>query len=112
MFDDHDVHDDWNISWLWIEVRRTEWWEARVTGAFMAYWIDHTWAISRRPCSPPTRPCSGRDEEDAGRVAAVAREWDRESAAVRWASYRDFGDTRLLVLDSRAARVLSDGRRR
>ena len=34
-----------------------------------------------------------------------------QSAASRWAFYRDFGDTRLLVLDSRAARVLSDGRR-
>ena len=37
--------------------------------------------------------------------------WDRESAASRWAYYRDFGDTRLLVLDSRAARVLADGQR-
>ena len=34
-----------------------------------------------------------------------------ESAASRWAFYRDFGDSRLLVLDSRAARVLTDGQR-
>ena len=40
IFDDHDVHDDWNISWSWVEeMRRKPWWEARITGAFMAYWI-------------------------------------------------------------------------
>ena len=40
IFDDHDVHDDWNISWRWIdEMRRTSWWEARITGAFMSYWV-------------------------------------------------------------------------
>ena len=51
-------------------------------------------------------------EEDAGPLLRrLAHRWDRESAASRWAFYRDFGDTRLLVLDSRAARVLSDGRR-
>ena len=51
-------------------------------------------------------------EADAGPLLRqLAHEWDRESAASRWAFYRDFGDTRLLVLDSRAARVLSDNRR-
>jgi hypothetical protein len=50
--------------------------------------------------------------DDAGPLLReLAHMWDRESAASRWAFYRDFGDTRLLVLDSRAARVLSDGRR-
>src|SRR5579871_3949015 len=34
IFDDHDVHDDWNISWLWIEeMRRTDWWEDHICGA-------------------------------------------------------------------------------
>jgi hypothetical protein len=50
--------------------------------------------------------------EDAGPVLRrLAHIWDRESAASRWAFYRDFGDTRVLVVDSRAARVLSDERR-
>ena len=40
IFDDHDVHDDWNISWSWVEEMRAKpWWDARITGAFMAYWI-------------------------------------------------------------------------
>ena len=36
---------------------------------------------------------------------------DRESAASRWAFHRDFGSSRLVVVDSRAARVLTDGQR-
>ena len=40
IFDDHDVIDDWNISWSWIEeIRAAPWWEARITGAFMSYWL-------------------------------------------------------------------------
>jgi hypothetical protein len=53
-----------------------------------------------------------KNDDDAGpRLRDAARGWDRESAASRWAYYRDFGDSRLLVVDSRAARVLADGRR-
>ncbi len=40
VFDDHDVIDDWNISWQWLkDARETPWWQARITGAFMSYWI-------------------------------------------------------------------------
>ena len=40
IFDDHEVHDDWNISDSWIEEMRAKpWWRERVTGAFMAYFL-------------------------------------------------------------------------
>jgi PhoD-like phosphatase len=114
IFDDHDVHDDWNISWLWVEeMRRKPWWEARITGAFMTYWIyQHLGNLA-----PPELEEDGiysqvMAADDVGLLLRrLAHSWDRESAASRWAFHRDFGDTRLLVLDSRAARVLSDGRR-
>jgi hypothetical protein len=114
VFDDHDVHDDWNISWLWVEeMRRKSWWEARITGAFMAYWVyQHLGNLSPPELEEDTVYPQVKAETDAGPLLRrLAHEWDRESAASRWAFYRDFGDTRLLVLDSRAARVLSDGRR-
>ena len=114
IFDDHDVHDDWNISWRWVEeMRRKPWWEARITGAFMAYWIyQHLGNLSPPELDADTTLPQVKDAEDAGPLLrGLAHKWDRESAASRWAFYRDFGDTRLLVLDSRAARVLSDGRR-
>jgi hypothetical protein len=114
IFDDHDVHDDWNISWLWVEeMRRKPWWEARITGAFMAYWIyQHLGNLSPPELEEDSIYPQVVAEDDAGPLLRrLAHTWDRESAASRWAFYRDFGDTRLLVLDSRAARVLSDGRR-
>jgi PhoD-like phosphatase len=40
IFDDHDVLDDWNTSAAWrAEIRGTSWWNERITGAFMSYWI-------------------------------------------------------------------------
>jgi hypothetical protein len=114
IFDDHDVHDDWNISWLWVEeMRRKPWWEARITGAFMSYWLyQHLGNLSPPELAEDSVLPRLRAEEDGGRLLRrLAHTWDRESAASRWAFHRDFGDTRLLVLDSRAARVLSDGRR-
>ena len=114
IFDDHDVHDDWNISWLWVEEMRAKpWWEARITGAFMAYWIyQHLGNLSPPELEDDTTFPRVKEAGDAGSLLRrLAHTWDRESAASRWAFYRDFGDTRLLVLDSRAARVLSDGRR-
>jgi PhoD-like phosphatase len=114
IFDDHDVHDDWNISWSWVEeMRRKPWWEARITGAFMAYWVyQHLGNLSPPELEEDSVYPQVKAEEDAGPLLRrLAHAWDRESAASRWAFYRDFGNIRLLVLDSRAARVLSDGRR-
>jgi hypothetical protein len=114
IFDDHDVHDDWNISWLWVdEMRRKSWWEARITGAFMAYWVyQHLGNLSPPELEEDRIYPQVVAQHDAGQLLRrLAYTWDRESAASRWAFYRDFGDTRLLVLDSRAARVLSDSRR-
>ena len=40
ILDDHDVHDDWNCSADWLaEMRATSWWDGRVTGGLMAYWL-------------------------------------------------------------------------
>jgi len=114
IFDDHDVHDDWNISWAWVaEMRRRSWWDARITGAFMSYWIyQHIGNLSPPELAEEELLRQVQADADAGpRLREWARRWDRESAASRWAFYRDFGDTRLIVVDSRAARVLADEQR-
>jgi PhoD-like phosphatase len=114
IFDDHDVHDDWNISWAWVsDMRRKSWWDARITGAFMSYWIyQHIGNLSPPELAEEELLRQVQTDVDAGpRLREWARRWDRESAASRWAFYRDFGNTRLLVVDSRAARVLSDEQR-
>lgn len=114
VFDDHDVNDDWNISWDWVqEMRAQPWWDARITGAFMSYWIyQHLGNLSPPELAEEEMFELVKLDEDAGeRLRSFARLCDRESAASRWAYYRDFGDSRLLVVDSRAARVLADRRR-
>jgi hypothetical protein len=79
----------------------------------MAYWVyQHLGNLSPPELDQDTTYPQVKAEQDAGPLLRrLAHTWDRESAASRWAFHRDFGDTRLLVLDSRAARVLSDGRR-
>ena len=114
IFDDHEVSDDWNISQAWVEeMRSLSWWDERITGAFMAYWLyQHLGNLSPPELAEETLLDQVRQDVDAGpRLREFARKWDRESAASRWAYYRDLGRSRLLVIDSRAARVLSEGRR-
>jgi hypothetical protein len=114
IFDDHDVNDDWNISQSWVETMRAQpWWEERVVGAFMSYWLyQHLGNLSPPELAEETLFRQVQADEDAGpRLREYAHMCDRESAASRWAYYRDFGRSRLLVIDSRAARVLADGRR-
>jgi hypothetical protein len=114
IFDDHEVSDDWNISQSWVEeMRALPWWDERITSAFMAYWLyQHLGNLSPPELAEETMFVEVQGDEDAGpRLRTFARRRDRESAASRWAYYRDFGRSRLLVIDSRAARVLIDGRR-
>ena len=114
IFDDHEVSDDWNISQAWVdEMRAQPWWDERITSAFMAYWLyQHLGNLSPPELAEEAMFAQVQGDEDAGpRLRTFARMCDRESAASRWAYYRDFGRSRLLVIDSRAARVLADGRR-
>jgi len=114
IFDDHDVHDDWNISEAWIrEMRATSWWDERITGAFMSYWIyQHIGNLAPPELADEPLLAQLAAEDDGGpRLREFARAVDREPAASRFAFHRDFGRSRLVVIDSRAARVLADGRR-
>jgi hypothetical protein len=115
IFDDHDVIDDWNISWQWLtDAREEPWWRARITGAFMAYWVyQHLGNMA-----PPEldgeamyQTAIAADGDVGPELERFAERADRESAATRWACCRDFGRSRVLVVDSRAARVLDDDHR-
>ena len=114
IFDDHDVNDDWNISAAWKEdMHRTTWWHDRIVGAFMSYWLyqhlgnlsphgldaDDTWNAIR----------SGADAATVLRDLAVRA--DRTTSGTRWSFHRDFGPSRVVVVDSRAGRHFEDGRR-
>ncbi len=117
VFDDHDIHDDWNTSAVWRrQMAATPWWRERITGGLMAYWLyqhlgnldpeelaaDEVFgqAQSVPDAGPLLREFAGRaDDEADGRKPA------------RWSYRRDYGGTRLLVLDSRCGRILETDHR-
>jgi len=114
IFDDHDVIDDWNTSAEWVaEMRATDWWDTRVVGAFMAYALyQHFGNLSPDALEQEVVFRQVRDAGDAGDImAAAAYKWDREVEGARWSYCRDIGTTRVVMIDSRAGRVLKPGRR-
>lgn len=114
IFDDHDVHDDWNISASWrADQWRRPWWRERICGAYMAYWIyQHIGNLSPGHMGDEPMLEEVKGDEDAGpRLRRFALAADADSTSSRFAFHRDFGRTRLVVIDSRGARVLDPGAR-
>jgi len=114
IFDDHDVHDDWNTSAAWVEeVRASDWWDDHVVAALMSYWIyQHIGNLSPDEHREDGLLKQVHEVEDAGPILReFARKADREVEGTRWSYHRDLGDSRLVVIDSRCGRVLEEGRR-
>ena len=114
IFDDHDVHDDWNASEAWVrQMRAKPWWEERIVGAFMSYWVyQHLGNLSPEELEKDELFEQVQKAQDAGRILReFAYKADRDVEATRWSFHRDFGKVRLIVIDSRAGRVLKEGRR-
>jgi phosphodiesterase/alkaline phosphatase D-like protein len=118
IFDDHDVHDDWNTSVEWVEaMRKKHWWNERIVGGFMSYWLyQHVGNLSPRELETNDlyQRVSGchTPEEDAGlALREFAFRADRQTDGTRWSYCRDIAGTRMLVIDSRAGRVLEPGHR-
>jgi hypothetical protein len=113
IFDDHDLHDDWNISWSWVQdMRELDWWDERIAGASCPTGPTSTSATSlRTSCTRTrctTRSAPARTARSSLRPFAIRA--DREAAGTRWSFSRDYGGVRVIVLDSRAGRVLRDKR--
>jgi hypothetical protein len=119
IFDDHDIRDDWNTSLSWKkEMEATSWWHERIVSGLASYWIyQHLGNLS-----PDERAQDalwqhvarheGEAELDLStELDRFAERADQDPASYRWSYYRDFGDTRLVVVDSRAARDLEPSRR-
>jgi hypothetical protein len=115
IFDDHDVHDDWNTSRDWVlDMRATGWWDDRIVGGFSSYWLyQHMGNLA---------PQHLREDGLYEQLLAAEDGWsilrdyafraDREVEGSRWSFCRDFGRTRLVMIDSRAGRVLEPAEKR
>lgn len=119
IFDDHDIRDDWNTSGEWREkMEATSWWHQRIVSGLASYWVyQHLGNLSpvERARDELWRMVSehdGADEIDLSDVLdAMADRVDQHPDSYRWSYARDLDGTRLVVVDSRAARVLEKGER-
>ena len=114
IFDDHDVHDDWNTSAAWIEeIRATDWWDEHIVSALMSYWIyQHIGNLSPDEHRDDGLLAKVQQADDGGPILReFAYRADRETEGTRWSYHRDIGNSRLVVIDSRCGRVLDEGSR-
>jgi len=114
IFDDHDVHDDWNISSAWRrDYEAKPWWRPRITGAFMSYWIyQHLGNLSPEELGKNELWRQVREADDAAAVLSdFAARADQRTEGIQWSFRRSAGNVRVVVIDSRAGRVLEDGKR-
>nr|WP_246284011.1 alkaline phosphatase D family protein [Nocardioides perillae] len=122
VFDDHDVRDDWNTSQSWKEqMEATSWWHDRIVAGLGSYWVhQHLGNLSPAERAEDALWRRVLDHEEALRdgsaageldltdaVDALAERADADPTSYRWSFARDLGSqARLVVVDSRAARVL------
>lgn len=119
IFDDHDIRDDWNSSLSWRrDMQATSWWHDRIVSGLASYWVyQHLGNLSPEARAADTlwqqvASHSGPGELDlTEQLDAFADEADAHPDCYRWSYCRDISDVRLIVVDSRAARVLESGQR-
>ncbi len=113
IFDDHDVHDDWNISAAWRrDYDAKPWWKARITGAYMSYWIyQHLGNLSPEDLAKDEL---WRQVQQPGDAAALLADFagraDQRAGGIQWSYRRSIGGVRVVVIDSRS-RVFPGGQR-
>jgi phosphodiesterase/alkaline phosphatase D-like protein len=118
IFDDHDVRDDWNTSHAWrVDMQATDWWEERIIGGLASYWVyQHLGNLGPAELADNElyQQIRTSDTDVAPLLRRFAAEADREvdgAKGTRWSFRRDFGATRLLMIDSRCGRILGDDAR-
>lgn len=122
IFDDHDVRDDWNTSLTWRrQMEATSWWHGRIVAGLGSYWVyQHLGNMSaaERAADPLWVELQRRQEAQPGveadltdAVEAFAERADQEPESYRWSYTHPLGGSRLVVVDSRAARELEPARR-
>ncbi|MGW7469275.1 alkaline phosphatase D family protein [Streptomyces xantholiticus] len=111
IFDDHDVIDDWNTSTAWLaDMRATPWWHERIVSALMSYWVyQHLGNLSPAElAADPLYEAVRSVPDGTATLRAFAEKADSDPSSARWSYRRDFGRTRLLMVDTRAARILDE----
>jgi hypothetical protein len=119
IFDDHDIRDDWNTSAAWrADINAEPWWRDRIRAGLSSYWVyQHLGNLS---------PHELETDDDYQKVLAADGDcWpllsdlaDRADSEVdgdkglRFSFRWDLGRSRLIMVDSRNARILDGGERK
>jgi hypothetical protein len=115
IFDDHEMIDDWNTSAAWRrEVTGQDWWTRRICGGLASYWVyQHLGNLSPQELADnETWQAVQQHGDDAEPVLqAMAEAADRDPRSVRWSYVRHWGEARMVMVDSRAGRVLEESAR-
>ncbi len=121
IFDDHEMIDDWNTSAAWRdEVTTQGWWSSRISGGLVSYWIyQHLGNLSPQElaANKTWQALLALGDDDGTRDAEpllreMAEAADAEPGGIRWSFVRHWGGARLIMIDSRAGRVLEESGRR
>ncbi|MBO0708018.1 MAG: alkaline phosphatase family protein [Candidatus Dormibacteraeota bacterium] len=115
IFDDHEIHDDWNSSLAWRErVERLPWWHDRMVSGLMTYWV-YQHAGNLDSAGLAKEGLLERLETQAGDAGPLLRRHAElaleEPASTRWSYELALGSVRLVIIDSRSSRVLTRGAR-
>jgi len=115
VIDDHDMSDDWNISYSWrTEMEKKEWWHVRLAAGFMTYWLyQHLGNLTPDELAVDETYQAVRENRlDATKIVyEYARKAHDDHDGVRWSFSRDLCGTRVIVMDNRGGRVLEKDRR-
>ena len=115
IFDDHDVRDDWNTSEAWRRwITAQPWWPERIRGALASYWVyQHIGNLTpeERRADPTWRAVQGADGDVWPVLRTMAGEVDADPTAIRWSFRWIIDEVRLVVMDTRCGRMVTEGQR-
>ena len=114
IFDDHEIHAEWRISQGWLDEMNAEpWFDDHIRAGLMAYWVfQHLGNLSPSQLAAGGLYDAVRSAVDAAEVLASRMDTEgRQVGHSRWSFARELGDARLVVIDSRAGRQVTPGRR-
>ena len=109
IFDDHEIHAQWKISQAWMDdLWAYDWFDGHIADGLMAYWVyQHLGNLSCQELRASDLYDHARTHGDA---EAFLRERmsdaHRQPGHSRWSFSRELGGARLVVIDSRAGRVI------
>jgi hypothetical protein len=114
VFDDHEIHAEWRTSQGWLDEMNAEpWFDRHIRAGLSAYWVfQHLGNLSPAELTDDGLLDAVRAQDDAAELLAARMDTEgRQTGHSRWSYARELGDARLVVVDSRAGRDVTPGRR-